>query len=221
MASPSASIHSRGAERGRGDRRIHREPFARTIRTPRCLTTIAAALVFATGVACRARGAAPPGAPGPQLDAAVALATPVLTAFGYDTIRLGASPAEPSEYALADDGSYQDRCRIFLTDRVPGLAVMVENGKITRLSASARAAGASKVRTDRGIGVGSMEAEVRAAYAPLREEPHKYVAAPAKDLFFGGSEDVPGLRFEIGPDGRVIEVHAGRMPALGYVEGCS
>jgi hypothetical protein len=145
-------------------------------------------------------------------------AAPVLTAQGYDTIRIGAKPGAAAGYALAPaGGSAADACRIFLSPRVPGLAVMVEQGVVTRLTARA---GATEVRTERGIGVGSTEAEVRAAYRTLGETPHKYEAAPAKNLVWG-EEGVPeALRFEIGTDGRVAQLHAGASPALMYVEAC-
>ena len=149
-------------------------------------------------------------------------AEPVLTAVGYDTIRIGAPPSAAEGYDLADDGSYQDSCRIYASERLPNTYAIVEDGRVMRLTAFQReGSGASPVRTEGGIGPGSTEAEVRAAYAPLREQPHHYVAPPAKDLFFGGSETEPGLRFEIGDDGRVTAVHAGLEPVLGYVEGCS
>jgi hypothetical protein len=162
----------------------------------------------------QAAATAPAPAPAP--------AVPVLTAGGYDTIRIGARPAEAEGYELADDGSYEESCRIYTSPRLPSSYAIVEDGRIMRLTGfQERESGPSPLRTDRGIGVGSTEAEVRAAYTPLQEQPHHYVEAPAKDLFFGGTEREPGLRFEIGADGRVTNVHAGLMPVLGYVEACS
>ena len=141
---------------------------------------------------------------------------------GYDTIRIGAPPSEAEDYALTDDGSYEESCRIYSTDRLASVYAIVEDGRVMRLSAFHRpGTDAASLRTDRGIGVGSTEAEVREAYSPLREQPHHYVGPPAKDLFFGGSGGEPGLRFEIGEDGKVSALHAGLMPVLAYVEGCS
>lgn len=163
----------------------------------------------------------PAASPAPAAPAS-APAEPVLTAAGYDTIRIGAPPSAAEGYALTDDGSYQDSCRIYASERLPNTYAIVEDGRVMRLTAFHReGSDSSPVRTERGIGPGSTEAEVRAAYAPLREQPHHYVGPPAKDLFFGGSESEPGLRFEIGDDGRVTALHAGLDPVLGYVEGCS
>ena len=165
---------------------------------------------------------APPAAPDDAAESPAPAATRVaLRPAGYDTIRIGAAPSTATGYSLTDDRSYDDGCRIYLSSRLPHFYAIVENGVVMRITAYGDESGASSVRTDRGIGVGSTEAEVRAAFAPLREEPHHYVEAPAKDLFFGGTEEAPGLRFEIGADGRVSSLHAGLMPTLGYVEGCS
>ena len=106
--------------------------------------------------------------------------------------------------------------------RLPSVYLIVESGRVMRITAHAEGgASPSTLRTDRGIGVGSTEAEVRAAYSPLREEPHDYLAPHGKNLYFGGSESEPGLRFELGEDDRVSHVHAGLEPVLAYSEGCS
>jgi hypothetical protein len=166
------------------------------------------------------RDAAPP-APAPAAPAPASPEGPVLSPRGYDAIRIGAKPGAIAGYALASPDNAGDECRIFRSDRAPGLLVMAEKGVITRLSAYGGQDGAAAIRTDRGIHVGSTEAEVRAAYAPLAESPHKYEGPPAKDLVWGGQGAAPGLRFEIGGDGRVSRLHAGAAPALQYVEGCS
>ena len=170
---------------------------------------------------CARDGEAEADTPAPAAATRLA-AAPTLTASGYDTIRIGASPADATGYALAEEEGYDGDCRIFTSQRLPSVYFIVERGRVMRLTAHAEGgAAASTLRTDRGIGVGSTEAEVRAAYSPLREEPHEYLSPLGKNLYFGGSETEPGLRFEMGDDNRVSHVHAGLEPVLTYSEGCS
>jgi hypothetical protein len=98
----------------------------------------------------------------------------------------------------------------------PNLLYMVEQGRVTRVSARQ----GSAVRTDRGVGVGDAEAEVRAAYGPAVEtQPHKYVSG-GKDLFAWTEPGRRGVRFEVGASGAVTQIHAGDQ-TIQYVEGCS
>ena len=65
------------------------------------------------------------------------------------------------------------------------------------------------------------EAEVK-QYFPFPATPHKYVDAPGKYLTApNAASGDPALRFEIGSDGKVSQIHVGTMPVLGYVEACS
>ena len=185
---------------------------------------VALVLLLLAGCAQDSEPAAEAPAPAPEAATSTRAtpAAPTLTAQGYDTIRIGAPPAAATGYALADDGSYEEDCRIFTSPRLPGVYLIVEGGRVMRITAHAEGgASASTLRTDRGIGVGSTEQEVRSAYSPLREEPHDYLSPQGKNLYFGGSETEPGLRFEMGEDDRVSHVHAGLDPVLAYSEGCS
>jgi hypothetical protein len=103
------------------------------------------------------------------------------------------------------------------TDKARGISVMTDGKVVTRITAMR----ASKVVTAQGIGVRASEAQVRAAYPGAREEPHKYVAAPAKYLDWRPGGGDAGLRFEIDEQGKVNMIHAGREPYLSYVEGCA
>jgi len=148
-------------------------------------------------------------------------AATVLAAGGLGTIHIGKPPADAAGFALRDDGSYQDSCRIFVTDQQPGLYVLVEDGIVRRVTIHRENTRGAALTTAKRIRVGSTEAEVRAAYAPLGSEPHKYSEPPAKYLNYGEEGDPNGLRFEIGAGGRVTAIHAGASPQLTYVEGCS
>lgn len=80
----------------------------------------------------------------------------------------------------------------------------------------------SRVKLAEGIGFGASEAELRAAFPALREQPHQYVEPPGKYLTAPSAADGnPALRFEVGSDGKVSLVHIGTMPVLGNVEGCA
>jgi len=144
---------------------------------------------------------------------------PALTANGYGAIRIGGSARAPGYRFAATGPTAGGRCRSLFDPAVPGLEVIAERGVVTVVKARGFPV-VSHVRTDRGIGVRSTEAELRMAYAPLAETPHKYEDAPAKNLVWRAPGTRNGLRFEIDTKRRVSAIHAGAEPALMYVEGC-
>lgn len=202
-------------------------------------------ILFATPMllaACQQPG--PDPAPGPSptpTPAAVATssplpsatatpaAAPALTADGWGAMRIGMTRREleaafgPDADPEAVGGPDPESCDQFRPVRAPkGLVVMVEDGRLTRVSLVEGAT----LRTDRGLGLGATAAEVRAAHgAALAVEPHEYVPPPGENLTHwarGGAadRDARGVRYEIGADGRVSAVHAGGR-SIGYAEGCA
>jgi len=145
------------------------------------------------------------------------VAANVLTLEGLGALRVG--QAVPADNGWAERGAQiSDTCRTVTSPAVPGVYAIVEGGKVRRISAGERSA----VKLIEGIGVGASEAQVNAAFAGFRAEPHKYVEAPAKYLTApNAASGDPALRFEIGADGKVSQVHVGTAPQLGYVEGCA
>jgi hypothetical protein len=141
----------------------------------------------------------------------------VLTLEGLGALRIG--QAVPAGSGWAERGAQiSDECRLISSPDFPGVYAIVEGGRVRRITVGQR----SDVKLVEGIGVGASEAEVRAAFAGFREEPHEYVEAPGKYLTAPNAPSGdPALRFEIGADRRVSLIHVGTMPVLGYVEGCA
>jgi hypothetical protein len=100
--------------------------------------------------------------------------------------------------------------------------VMVERGVLTSVWLRAGA----PVETDRGVGLGDTATAVKKAYGPAAEaSPHKYEDPPSEYVTVWATPsragpDARGLRYEIGPDGRVRSIAAGGS-SIQYVEGCA
>jgi hypothetical protein len=169
----------------------------------------------------RTNEATPPATASPRPDPAPpAAATPsarTLTLEGLGALRIGA--AVPPGVGWAERGAQvPGGCTTVSSPDFPGTYAIVEGGKVRRITIGER----SDVRLVEGIGTGATEKAVRAAFPGFREEPHKYVEAPAKYLTAPNAESgEPALRFEIGADRKVSLIHVGTMPTLGYVEGCA
>ncbi|WP_188053143.1 hypothetical protein [Sphingosinithalassobacter sp. CS137] len=148
--------------------------------------------------------------------AAPAAGDPVLTLEGLGALRIGQPVPTDSSWAVGG-AQEADACAAIRSPDYPGVYAIVERGAVRRITV----AEGSDVKLIEGIGVGASESAVRADFAGFREEPHKYVAAPAKYLTAPNADSGdPALRFEIGERGTVTAIHIGTMPVLGYVEGC-
>lgn len=216
-------------------------------RRPRCIWLLAGAVVLAScapeqeeapdGVANEARPAAAPVqtatnavAPAASRDASD---TAPLTPEGWGPLRIGMTLAEVAAAAGADSdpgatgGPEPEACDIFHPERAPeGLRVMIEEGRLTRISIS----DPTELRTDRDLGPGDSAEAVKAAYgAELVSSAHEYEEAPAEYLTVwttarGGESyvqapDARGIRYEVDRSGTVDAIHAGG-PSIQYVEGC-
>lgn len=144
-------------------------------------------------------------------------AADVLTLDGLGALEIG-QPV-PAESGWAERGAQiSDTCRTVSSPDFPGVYAIVEDGRVRRITVGR----GSDVTLVGGIGVGSTEADVRAAFPGFREAPHEYVEPPAKYLTAPNAPSGdPALRFETGADGKVSVIHVGTMPVLGYVEGCA
>lgn len=198
--------------------------------------TAAAASALALAACQPADDAAPPADETPATEAP---ATPpatgdALTAEGWNALRIGMTVDEvtaamgPDSDPDAIGGPEPEFCDQFRPERAPeGLLVMIEEGVLTRISVSEP----STLRTDRGFGVGSTAAEIKAAYGDgAAVEPHNYVGLPAEyiTVWTGGRPSEPyvqdaaarGIRYETDENGVVTLIHVGG-PSIQYVEGCA
>lgn len=155
---------------------------------------------------------APPLATGTP--AVPAAGTKVLALEGLGGLVIG-QPV-PAGSSFAERGAQiNEACRTISSPDYPGVYAITEDDQVRRITVGER----SDVKLIEGIGVGATAADVLVAFPGFRSTPHKYVSAPGRYLTQPGND--PRLRFEIGETGRVTLIHVGRMPQLGYVEGCA
>lgn len=106
----------------------------------------------------------------------------------------------------------------------PDVYYMVEDGRIARVEVVTLDTGMPTkppIRTAKNVGLGSTEAEVKAAYgAALRVEPHPYLEDAGHYLVVKSADGKTGIIFETDRK-NVIEFRAGRYPQVGYIEGCA
>lgn len=194
----------------------------------RVLTVSVAALVVACGPAASPGDS---GEAGTDPAAAPAADAQTLRPDGWGPLRIGMTRAEV-EAALGPDanpdavgGPDPEACDEFRPARAPaGVLVMVENGVLTRVSATEPG-----LTTAEGFGVGAAAEAVRAALGDrARFESHKYAEAPAGYILsWTTPQTAPyvedpaarGVLYEVGAEGTVVAVRVGG-PAIQYVEGC-
>jgi len=159
----------------------------------------------------------PPPTPPPSAPVPAPPAADVLTLEGLGALRIG--QAVPAGSGWAERGArISDSCRTIGSPDHPGVHAIVEDGEVRRITVGR----GSAVKLAEGIGVGSTEAEARAALPGFREAPHEYSDPPAKYLTApNASTGDTALRFEIGADRKVGLIHVGTKPVLFYIEGCA
>jgi hypothetical protein len=150
-----------------------------------------------------------------------------LTSDGWGDLRIGMTRQEVVA-AMGEDanptavgGPDPEQCDEFQPERAPdGMLVMIEQGRLTRISVSAGAG----VETEGGIAVGDSASAIRSQFpSTVVSTPHKYWPAPAEYLTVWTIEppgpDPKGVVYEVDEEGRVIHIHAGGS-SIQYVEGC-
>lgn len=155
--------------------------------------------------------------PAPLPPSTTAAAAKVLTLEGLGVLKIGQPVPGDANWSAAGQQA-SDACLTLSSPDHPGAYAIVEEGKVRRISIGE----GSNVKLIEGIGVGATEKQVMAAFPGFRATPHKYVEAPAKYLTAPNADSGdPALRFEIGSDRTVTDIHVGTAPTLAYVEGCS
>ncbi len=150
---------------------------------------------------------------------------PLLHAGGFGPLVIGMTRDEVIAAAGAPDEPRNEiyeseACETFSPANYPEIEVMIEEGKLTRVTLDS-----DKFLTDKNLGVNSAADEIKAAYGPaLIVDPHKYADAPAEYLTFwsvgdGTTPDSRGLRYETDEESKTAFVHGGG-PSIQYVEGC-
>lgn len=119
---------------------------------------------------------------------------------------------------LIDQGGPGGSCVYYYSDEVEGVGFMFNEGTLARIDASDAYA-----RTLSGVGVGDTATEVYDAYGDrIEEEPNFYDPENSSYLTFIPEEPSDNTRvlFDIRDD-VVVNIRAGRLPEINYVEGCA
>ena len=155
------------------------------------------------------------------LPLAAGAATPPLTAQGWGKLRIGMPEREAVRLfhlrVPKTIGADSFDCR---QDEMPtqeGFYVMAERGVVTRITIAAP----SRLTTDRGLGIGATEDEVKQAYGPtLKVATTPYEAEPAHELTFWTAHGMRGVRYDTNAAGAVEAIYVGSR-SITYIEGCS
>lgn len=149
----------------------------------------------------------------------------VLTPDGFGPLKIGMTRQQVEAIMGRDatprvpGGPEPAVCDQFHPRRAPpGLLVMVERGKLTRISIARN----RWLRSSDGIGIGFRRTAILAKLGKAAQvSPHKYEARPAAyvDHWRGKPGASRGIRYEVAKNGQVAQIHAGG-PSITYVEGC-
>lgn len=101
----------------------------------------------------------------------------------------------------------------------PAVVYMTDRGRVVRIEVGGDTRSASKIVTAHGIGIGSTEAQVRAAYGDaVTFEPHPIAERRRWAVLERRTTD--GIRIEV-EDGVVVSIFVARDSWLDAPEGCS
>ena len=163
----------------------------------------------------------------PLNESATVVAPQPLTADGWGPLRIGMTLEQVVAASGADanaqlvGGPDPATCDEFRPARAPaGLLVMIQQGRLTRISLGA----GSALTTDKGFGIGANASTITSSYGTRAvTSPHKYSPSPAAYItvwtIAPPDTAARGVVYELGSEGRVARIHAGDA-SIKYVEGC-
>ncbi len=140
---------------------------------------------------------------------------------GFGPARIGMTLTEASRALQAElvaDGAIDNAECYYVRPEpmIEGLSIMASRGRVARFDVDAPG-----IKTRSGLGVGDTEARIVAILGQAVEiTPHKYLAPDGNYLTIWSSTRRSAVRFETHL-GKVTSFYAGRVPEVGYVEGCS
>jgi len=138
---------------------------------------------------------------------------------GVGPVRIGMSLPQLSqaleeEIAMPHDPD-EKACFYAETAKQPGIAFMVEDGRVTRVDVTK-----NTIATEAGIRIGDSEEKVLRAYpGRVNVEPHHYNPESGHYLTVYTTNGKHGIRFET-DQGKITGFYAGESHAIAYVEGC-
>jgi hypothetical protein len=155
---------------------------------------------------------------------------PPLAMEGYGPVKIGMTLAQAEEALGAKLNMYyleEDPTACGTGNRADGknadVYYMVEDGAVRRVEIVTLDTGtptSPPVRTAKGIGLGSTEAEVKAAYPGVKVEPHPYLEDAGHTMIVKSADGKSAFIFDTDTK-RVIAMRAGAYPQVGYIEGCA
>ncbi len=143
----------------------------------------------------------------------------VLSPDGLGPLKIGMSEAQAAAALgakLSAADLPDDACEERGVVGMKGLVLMFQQHRLTRISLVR----GSRFKTDKGLGYGATETQVRAAYgAALKTEPNAYDDEPALYLTWWSKPGRRGIRYSTDAHRVVQGVDAGD-DSIRYIEGC-
>ena len=146
-----------------------------------------------------------------------------VTTGGLGAIRVGMNPQEANiaaGFGLAVDFFVDDTCYYLLAEPVlEDVGFMVSNGTIARVDIFP----GSNITTRSGARIGMTEAQIIDLFGDkIETSPHQYVTGGKYLTFVPVDEVDKNFRviFETNENGIVTSYRSGRLPEVGWIEGC-